>query len=51
MHMEGTDGGTTFTDVKGHTVGGGGSGITTSTTAPKFGSRPSRVLAWASLTD
>ena len=38
LHMEGTDGGTTFTDVKGHTVTSSGSGITTSTTAPKFGS-------------
>lgn len=37
MHMEGLNGGTIFTDVKGHTVTTSGSGITTDPAAPKFG--------------
>lgn len=36
LHMDGADGGTTFTDVKGHTVTVGGA-VTTETTLPKFG--------------
>ena len=35
MHMDGTNGGTTFTDVKGHTIGR--VGATTSTAQSKFG--------------
>src|SRR5262245_27407772 len=37
LHMDGASGGTTFTDVKGHTFTSSGSSPTTNTTTKKFG--------------
>lgn len=36
LHMDGSNGGTTFTDQKGHTITVGGA-VTTTTSSPKFG--------------